>query len=275
VTLADSISQKNYLKSEVCAFKYKWVVEQEPEYVTKSINGRLMYQFQGNESKTFPASNVSIKLVKSYILKDATTGDEIEIPENDYNKTSNSQPFNILNLSFEGLASTVTDLNGNFSVQINLKKDEKLGLLESNYSYSLNGKSYTGPISRVIRIIPQNSYYAPVKQDIVPVDEITNLGQLSTYVYSYALTAEISEGYQYASGVIKPLINKNVYLLRKSKNEYLPKYEGNLNTGNYMMMPATISNAGYSLVVSGKTRPAKGSDNQDIAVVEFAKFNSK
>jgi hypothetical protein len=151
-----------------------------------------------------------------------------------------------------------------------LKKDEKLGLLEPNYSYSNNGKSYTGPVSRVIRIIPQNSYYAPVKQGIVPVEETTNLGQLSTYVYSYALNAEISEGYQYSSGVIKPLINKNVYLLRKSKNEYLPKYEGNLNAGSYMMAPSAISNAGFSLVVSGKTKLAKGSDNQDVAIVEFS-----
>jgi TANFOR domain-containing protein len=270
VTLADSISQQSHLISDLCAFKYKWVEEQAPEYVTRTINGRLMYQFQGNESKTFPASNVAIKLVKSYILKDATTGEELEIPENDYEQTSNYQPYNILNLSFDGLASTVTNQNGNFSVQLNLKKDEKLGLLEPNYSYSNNGKSYTGPVSRVIRIIPQNSYYAPVKQGIVPVEETTNLGQLSTYVYSYALNAEISEGYQYSSGVIKPLINKNVYLLRKSKNEYLPKYEGNLNAGSYMMAPSAISNAGFSLVVSGKTKLAKGSDNQDVAIVEFS-----
>ena len=275
VSLIDSISGKEQLQSELCSFKYKWLEEQETKYITKTISGNLRYQFQGSETKTYPVANVDIKLVKKYILMDASTGEEVEVPENEYIQSPNltfkpNLVFSFQNLSFEGLSSTTSDINGNFSFTLNWPKDEKLGLLDTLFSYSSNGKSYTGTLSRVIRIEFFNNYYTSVKQNITPLGATTNLGSLTTYAYSYSLIAKVTEGYQNVSGLATPLANKYVYLFRKSKSSNIPYFEGDIKVRNQVrIVPAEIRHAGFKLIAKRKTELSKDNENRDVALVDF------
>ncbi|MDF1549125.1 MAG: hypothetical protein P1P88_14970, partial [Bacteroidales bacterium] len=275
VSLIDSITNNEYLQSELCAFKYKKMVEQGEEYVSKTIQGNLKYQFETEVTKTYPLANANLKLVKKYLLKDASTGEEIEIPEYEYINSENTgkktnQNTTFGSKSFNGLASCTSDQNGNFSFTLNWPKNEKLGLIENQFKYTDNGKTYLGPLSRVLRIETINNYYAPVTQNITPVEEITNLGSLTTYVYSYTLQAEIAEGYQGVSNLSKPVVDKNIYLFRKVKDSDIPYFEGDIKVQNQMMaIPAAMASKNYKLIAKQKSVTSKDTENKDVGFVKF------
>lgn len=275
VSLIDSITNNEYLKSELCAFKYTKMVEQGEEYVSKTIQGNLRYQFETEVTKTYPVANANLKLVKKYLLKDASSGKDIEIPEDEYINSANSkhkenQTTTFANKSFNGLASCTSNQNGNFSFTLNWPKDEKLGLIENQFKYTDNGKTHLGTLSRVLRIEAVNNYYAPVNQNITPVEEITNLGSLTNYVYSYTLQAEITEGYQGISNLSKAIVNKNVYLFRKVKDSDIPYFEGDIKVQNQMMaIPAAMASKNYKLIAKQKSIASKDAENKDVGFVKF------
>ena len=269
-TIENKSTKKILLESDRVAFKYE--LSPPDAYEARTVSGTLKYMFENKGNNSYPIDKCEIQLQCAYLITDIPTGFQYEIPEAVVVKAMSHVTDFPSDLTKTIVSNTQTSLSGAFNFQFYWKKNILLGEISSTFNYiSPDGKNLSGPLSRVLRVVIQNPYYAPPQTIIYNNLSNNALGEIKTYVYSYELKADITKGYAQSAQAKENLVNKTIFLYRKKKNQGIPLYEVNRLT-NIILSPSEINAAGYYFVGSTKTVEELNENGKKVTMVKFSRL---
>ena len=296
VSIENKVSKEKMLVSERNGFRFSVNRELQKGYSQRTLSGILKYQFENEGADSYPASYLNLNMKCIYLLTDKNSGKQYEIPEDDVvnvmtgglnstrsynvsipnvsNETAESKDQFPTSITREIVASTVTSFGGSFSFNYAWPDHAPLGEVSSSFTYtSSSAGTVTGTLERTLRIEITNPYYSSPQTVITNNFETFDLGEVTTYVYSYQLNAYLTKGYKMNSKAKEILAGKKIYLFRKEKSPGIPQYEGeNLSRFSLVETPAELKYAGYYVVAVGKTETSTTDKGETVAQVVFPRL---
>jgi hypothetical protein len=253
ISVEDIASGEPVYTSERCGFRYVFSSMLSGNMENRSVSGSIQYQFEDQPNSTYPIANTEIKMRCIYILQDANSGKQYQIPEPDVISLLGSEAIFPSDLSINPIASTITSNNGAFAFHFAWPENAPLGEIKQSFNYksSVFG-TLTGKLMRAMRIEVVSPYYSTPQALVLDNQTAHDMGEVITYVYSYELKATLTKGYKQNSAVTENMTDKYVYVFRKKKLPGLPKTEGDWTNSSMMFTPQELNSAGYYLVARAK-----------------------
>ncbi len=169
-----------------------------------------------------PLANTTLNLVDEYVLLQGY--DPVK-------RVFVEAPVPSMERSAKVIATTTTDASGNFSFSFAQTKNSPDTVSQNTTVTLEGGRSATGTLVKVYRIIVQSPYFCSPDYDIdVQTGQSDNIGQqfalARSYSLSITLTPNVLRGGQQLANSSSDLSGYAVYLLRQSRPEGVPDNEG-------------------------------------------------